>query len=176
MVGLIAVAPWPGRLWLEDRWKAIVGLLASEGWSCVGLCGPGQRDLCVKMLGETPIRVLGSVEEWRDAFSELAVVITLDSGPMHFADALGVPVVALFGPGQLPKWSPSHPLSQVVHYQNDPDFQPIHQIDANIRKGEKWMRKISVDDVMAAFFTISSRLPAKSSGEVDAIPPEQTNL
>jgi ADP-heptose:LPS heptosyltransferase len=42
------------------------------------------------------------------------VIVCNDSGPMHIADALGVPVVAIFEVGN-PKWfGPSSPRATVV--------------------------------------------------------------
>jgi ADP-heptose:LPS heptosyltransferase len=35
-----------------------------------------------------------------------AVFISGDTGPLHFASGLGVPVIALFGPSPASRWSP----------------------------------------------------------------------
>jgi len=44
-----------------------------------------------------------------------AVFITNDSGPMHLANALGTPVIALFGPTDPARTGPFRPPSLVIH-------------------------------------------------------------
>lgn len=47
--------------------------------------------------------------------SQLDLLITNDSGPMHLAAALGVPCVALFGPTNPTRTAPSGPSHQVLY-------------------------------------------------------------
>jgi ADP-heptose:LPS heptosyltransferase len=67
---------------------------------------------------------------------------------MHLADALRVPVIALFGQGKLPLWSPSGPHSHVISHQNDPDFFLCHPIEENAEIGKKFMNRIEVAEVV----------------------------
>ena len=46
-------------------------------------------------------------------------MVSSDSGPMHLADALGVPLVALFGPTAPAKTGPVSPCSTVLQMQMD---------------------------------------------------------
>jgi ADP-heptose:LPS heptosyltransferase len=69
---------------------------------------------------------------------------------MHLADALGIPVVALFGQGRLPLWAPSGRRSCLISHQSDPDFQLCHPIDTNAHLGRKFMSRISVEEVLSA--------------------------
>lgn len=151
IIGLVTSAPWKGRYWEEKKWKAVVAALEKEGWQVEAYCGPGQEADTKAQLGDSvPVRVNATIQSWAESLLRARCVITLDTGPMHLADALGVPVVALFGPGKLPLWAPSHPQSVTVHHQDDPDFQVIHQIDANVALGRKSMERITVDEVLAA--------------------------
>ncbi len=43
-----------------------------------------------------------------------SLVIAVDSAPVHLADALGTPVIALFGPTNPFHWRPRKPGSQVI--------------------------------------------------------------
>ena len=88
-----------------------------------------------------------TIESWIRFLSEIDLLVALDSGPMHLADALGVPLIALFGPGQLPMWAPSGKFARVLHHQEPPHFRPIHQIEGNERLGEALMEKITVEEV-----------------------------
>jgi ADP-heptose:LPS heptosyltransferase len=156
-VALIAVAPWKGKWWLPERWQAVVASLRARHVSCTGLCGPGQTPLAQEQLGDgVPIMECGTIEEWARELQNYSYVITLDTGPMHLADALGLPVIALFGQGLLPLWAPSHPGSIVVMHQDDADFRVCAPIEANTASGEEFMHRIKVEEVLAA----AERLPA----------------
>ena len=50
------------------------------------------RRPAANLAGRTPLRVLAAL------LRRAAVMVTVDSGPMHLAAALGTPLVALFGP------------------------------------------------------------------------------
>jgi ADP-heptose:LPS heptosyltransferase len=41
-------------------------------------------------------------------------LVSGDTGPMHFAAGLGVPLVALFGPTSLVRWSPLGQKQQII--------------------------------------------------------------
>jgi ADP-heptose:LPS heptosyltransferase len=81
---------------------------------------------------------------------------------MHLNDAIGRPVVALFGQGSLPLWAPTHPDSVVVTHQGDPDFRLLAPTEANTASGEEFMRRISVAEVLKAVVGLMAKHPAKS--------------
>jgi len=150
-VGLIPVAPWQGKWWEPSKWAALIQQLRRAPWEITALCGPGQSGLARAQLGEE-VRVTQcrSIGEWAAALNEQSLVITLDTGPMHLAAALGRPMVALFGPGLLPLWAPSGASSRVVTHQGDADFVHCLPTEANTHLGEKFMRRIQVEEVMQA--------------------------
>ena len=122
-----------------------------RGWELIGLCGPNQSQKAAEQLGpEVPLAECASLESWAREFNQCAFVITVDSGPMHFADALELPVIALFGQGKLPLWAPSGKQSVHLSHQDDPDFYVCHPIDQNIPLGQKFMNRITVEEVLAA--------------------------
>ena len=147
----ITTAPWPGRLWPTGRWLELKMRLSSAGYLVSGICGPGQANETALALGGAPVFEAPTVASWIDAFRSTDLLITLDTGPMHLADAMGLPLLALFGPGQQPMWAPSGLYSKTVHHQDAPDFYPCHQVDENIELGEKWMNRITVDEVYSSF-------------------------
>ncbi len=150
-IGLVPVAPWAGKFWPAERWAALIGKLQTGQWQVIGLCGPNQMAATRTQLGtKLEIRECPTVEEWADVFTSLGAIVTVDTGPMHLAAALGVPVVALFGAGKLPLWSPSGSHCRVVHHQDDADFQPCHPIIANVSQGSRFMERITVTEVLAA--------------------------
>jgi lipopolysaccharide heptosyltransferase I len=103
----IALAPcsrWPTKNWPAARFGAAARALHAETGATFFLVGaPEDRPVCdeiaatlgpaaVNRCGETSLVELGGV------LAEMDLALTVDSGPMHVAAALGVPVLALFGP------------------------------------------------------------------------------
>ena len=158
-VAVMPVAPWAGKWWPAERWGALIENLRKKGFETVGLCGPNQTEAARQQIN-TPLPIIESksIEDWAREFNRCAFVITLDSGPMHLADALEVPVIALFGQGKLPLWAPSGPDAVVLSHQDDPDFQVCHPVDANIPLGQKFMNRISVEEVTDAVEKIETKL------------------
>lgn len=153
-VGLVSVAPWPGRLWPAERWHQLADELAARGCEVAGLCGPRQASLARSQVGDRMIVELKTVQQWVDAIAGLDLLVTLDSGPMHLADALGVPLVALFGPGQVWLWRPAKESSLAIHHQNDPDFIPRQQVDRNIEWGRQCMSAVTRQEVLEACLSL----------------------
>ncbi len=150
-IGLLPVAPWAGKLWSRERWGELIAHLLSDHWEVRGLGGPQQSSATSHELGgKVPVEECSTIETWAEKLGSLDCLVTVDSGPMHLADALGVPVVALFGQGKLPLWAPSGPRSRVVSHQTDPDFYPCHPIERNAPIGRMFMDRIEVAEVLYA--------------------------
>jgi heptosyltransferase-2 len=106
--------PWVGinpgaaygtaKRWIPERYAAVADLLArSSGVRTVILGGPSEQPLGeeIAALMDAKALVLAgrtTLPELLGVLSELTLLITNDSGPMHLAGALGVPQVAIFGP------------------------------------------------------------------------------
>lgn len=171
-VALLPAAPYAGRLWPAGRWRQVACHLSDLGWEVSGLCGPGQGGLAAEALGSHPVHEVAAIGEWKDQLQKFRVVIALDSGPMHLADALGVPLVALFGPGLLPRWAPNGPFARVVHHHSDPEFRPSHQTPENAPKDRIWMERITVEEVLEAFAQVDQALSAaQNSGKLYSADP-----
>jgi len=110
---LVAVAPGAAygtaKQWLPEHFIALVGeLVGTDGATCVLVGGKGSdaattaqvreaqpphvRDHVIDVAGATSLHLLAGVLSLADA------CVSNDSGAMHVAAALGVPVVAIFGP------------------------------------------------------------------------------
>ncbi len=60
-----------------------------------------------------------------------SLVIAVDSAPVHLADALGIPVIALFGPTNPFHWRPRNPRSHVIQSgKKMSDIAPDAVLDA----------------------------------------------
>jgi lipopolysaccharide heptosyltransferase I len=96
-------AAWPNKRWPPDRLGRIAAWLRDRhGLRSVVLWGPGERGLADAVVGassgaaivapETRVRDLVAVTR------EAVLMLSGDTGPTHIAAAVGIPVVALFGP------------------------------------------------------------------------------
>lgn len=150
-VVLVPIAPWRGKLWGSEKWRDLTTQLHERGWQTTGLCGPSQAaEVRATLGGAVSVSECASVDQWVTEFARARLAITLDTGPMHLAAALGVPLVALFGQGLLPLWKPAGERTVVVSHQADADFRPCHPIEENWEQGALFMRRITVAEVLAA--------------------------
>jgi ADP-heptose:LPS heptosyltransferase len=157
-IGIVPITPWPGRAWPASHWQELIRSLRADGESVTVLGGPGQDQALRAAAGpEAEIVMCTSIGDWIDRLSGFEAVIALDSGPAHLADALSVPLVALYGSGQLPLWAPSGPCCVALHRQNDADYQPIHPVDANIARGLELMARHTVPEVLRALAEVRRR-------------------
>ncbi|HEY4613438.1 MAG TPA: glycosyltransferase family 9 protein, partial [Bacteroidota bacterium] len=103
---LIAIAPgtiWNTKRWLKERFAALSRLLADEHYEVVLVGGKDDESLCEE------IRSMSNSPKVHNAAGELStlqsaellrrcrLLVCNDSAPMHFAVAVGTPVVSIFG-------------------------------------------------------------------------------
>jgi heptosyltransferase-1 len=106
----IALAPftrWPSKHWEAAYWSRLVDILVELDAQPVLLGGPGDRPAADALLAslspagrDTTLDLVGRTEwpEMRAILERVALLVGPDSAPLHLADALGRPVVGLFGP------------------------------------------------------------------------------
>ena len=93
------------KRWPPERVAEVIARLSARGATCILVGAAGDRDAAreiesslptearvVNLIGRTDLRLLAGVLAQCDAF------VSNDSGAMHLAAALGVPVTAIFGP------------------------------------------------------------------------------
>ncbi len=104
--GFVVVAPmarWETKLWGAERFgEAARKVVEGLGMKVVVVGGPNDRgygeaiashgDDIINLAGLTTIKELAFLMKWA------RIVISVDSGPLHIAAAVSVPVVAIFGP------------------------------------------------------------------------------
>jgi lipopolysaccharide heptosyltransferase II len=120
VVGLNPGATMDRKRWPADRFAAVGDRLAAEGYRIALLGGPGDvmlgREIAGRMTAPT-LLLAGRLRlgETAAALRRCALVISNDTGPMHMAAALGVPVVALFGPTPPNQFGPLGPRRILLH-------------------------------------------------------------
>ncbi|HEV8255037.1 MAG TPA: lipopolysaccharide heptosyltransferase II [Vicinamibacteria bacterium] len=103
------------KRWLPERYAAAADLVARRLGARVAILGAAaERPIGEKVASATsaPTRVLcgeTGFAELLGVVSRLGVLVSNDSGPMHLAAALGVPVVAVFGPTDWRETAPAGP-------------------------------------------------------------------
>ena len=110
------------KQWNLDRFADVASRLAASHGATIVLSGDdGDRPLvdavkagidpsvrCVDLVDRADLVTLAAVLEAAD------LLVTGDTGPMHLASALDVPVVAVFGPSDPTRWGPSSAWARVV--------------------------------------------------------------
>ncbi len=91
----------PGKRWPVEHWRALITALPAERFELLGTANDrpitdavaaGFGDRVRNRAGET------NLLQFADALTACRLLVTNDTGGMHLANALGVPLVALFGP------------------------------------------------------------------------------
>lgn len=150
-VMLIPLAPWPGKSWDQTKWRELARKISDLGLDTIGLCGPGESAIAKEILGSAvQVKECASVEDWVHRLQTASAVITVNTGPMHLADALGKPLVVIEGSCKLPLWSPTGAKSRVVHHQDEIECAPCHQASFSPECGPRCMQRIHVDEVFNA--------------------------
>jgi len=94
---------WRSKCWPPERY----GALADEIFRALGLrsvinAGPGEEPLVLSVQqaakAARAVAYRGNLGQLMALLKGSRAVVAGDTGPLHLADALGVPVVALFGP------------------------------------------------------------------------------
>jgi heptosyltransferase-2 len=112
----------PAKRWWPERFAALADrLIASGGFRVVFLGSPGEVPLVESIRTQMTHEAASLAgQDTLGSFMALAarcaVVIANDSGSMHIANAVGTPVVALFGPTDPRRTSPRTAPAAVLHH------------------------------------------------------------
>ena len=94
-------AGWGAKQWPAERYSEVAQQLAQDGIRSLVNFGPGEEELAAAVEAEsrgTARKISCSIAELIALTRRARLMIGGDTGPMHLAAALKVPVVAIFGP------------------------------------------------------------------------------
>ncbi|KUG23459.1 lipopolysaccharide heptosyltransferase i [hydrocarbon metagenome] len=101
-VAINPIALWETKLWSDEQFACLADLINNKLQVNVVFTGSEKESIekitslmnteCVNLGGKTTLLDLACL------YKKACMVITTDSGPMHMAAAVGIPVIALFGP------------------------------------------------------------------------------
>jgi heptosyltransferase I len=143
---------WPTKLWEVERWRRLAGSLAADRMAViltgsvadermVGEIAQGMRPSLRSLVGKLSLKQLAAVLGAAD------LMITVDSGPMHIAAAMGTPVVALFGPTDPAR---TGPLGPGVVLRKPLPCSPCLRQKCRIADTHRCMRDLEVEEVVCA--------------------------
>jgi heptosyltransferase-1 len=140
-------AGWGAKRWPAKRYGEVARRLAREGIRAILNCGPGEEDVAqqAEAASERTARVMkSSISELIALTRRARLFIGGDTGPMHLASALGVPVVAIFGPTNPARNGPYGTRSIVFR---SPSSMTTH---ARHSRADEGMLEIGTDAVVGA--------------------------
>ena len=140
------------KRWRPERFAAVADLLARRRGARVAILGgAAERGLGEAIAGlmRTPVRLLSGETSLADLVGVLAslrLLLTNDSGPMHLAAALGVPLVAVFGSTD---WRETAPVGDRARLLREPvECAPCLLRECPI--DHRCMTRVTVDRVAEA--------------------------
>ncbi len=140
-------AGWGAKRWPAERYGRVARALAAEGVQSFVNYGPGEDELA----REAEAASASAAKSVRLSLTELVALtrrsklfVGGDTGPLHLAAALRIPVVAIFGPTDPARNGPYGTRSVVLR---NPASPTTHARNAQPDEG---MLDIGVDDVVAA--------------------------
>jgi heptosyltransferase-1 len=155
-------AGWGAKRWPAERYGRVARALAVEGVRSIVNHGPGEESLAREVENASD----GAARSFQCSISELVALtrraklfVGGDTGPMHLAAALAIPVVAIFGPTDPARNGPYGTRSIVLR---NPESSTSH---ARIAQPDKAMLEISVDAVVDAARTLLSKNARQSPAE-----------
>ncbi len=132
------------KQWFPDRFIEVIKRLRRP---TVVVGGPGDAELGQRVAKETGATCLAgqsTVLQSAAAIARCSLFLTNDTGPMHVADAVGVPIVAIFGPTD---WVATPPFGKNhVIVRKEIECAPCMKRACPL-KHHHCMKWITVDDV-----------------------------
>jgi ADP-heptose:LPS heptosyltransferase len=101
LIGINPGPNWPVKQWAASNWQKLINRIHSEYDAIIiqfGITrpeGPSEYD---NLTGVTSLAGRLNGEELVALIAACKIVVSIDSGPVHIAGAVGTPIVGLFGP------------------------------------------------------------------------------
>jgi heptosyltransferase-1 len=140
-------AGWGAKQWPAERYAEVARALAAEGLRSLINFGPGEEELAQKVeasSGGAAAPCSSSLTQLIALTRRASLFIGGDTGPMHLAATLGIPVVAIFGPTDPARNGPFSARSRVLR---SPSSLTSH---SRRTQPEQGLLEISVAQVLAA--------------------------
>jgi heptosyltransferase I len=140
-------AGWGAKRWPSERYGQVAKELAKDGICSLVNYGPGEEDLAVAVEAASEgaaRKIFCSISELIALTRRTHLLIGGDTGPMHLAAALKIPVVAIFGPTNPARNGPFGTRSIVLRSASSMTDHTRH------REPEQGLLEITAGEVMDA--------------------------
>jgi ADP-heptose:LPS heptosyltransferase len=101
IIGISCGRTWPVRMWEAAKWQQLVDLIHASFDVTIlqfGFTnGPGQSDEYDQIKGVLSVTNRLQSDELAALIASCRLLVSIDSGPVHIAGAVGTPVIGLFG-------------------------------------------------------------------------------
>ena len=156
VIGLNIGASWPTKRWPKEYFAELADRLVDHGFAIAYFGGPMDVDIVdqaislmkhrdhpqvVKLTGKVTLMELAAL------LKKCRVFVTNDSGPMHIATAMRVPLVSMFGASPVQGFWPYNNISVVI--KTPLPCHPCYKHSCKLG-GLECMYNISVDEVLTA--------------------------
>lgn len=147
----------PAKHWLADRWSLVGDALSARGLRVILTGGPGEQarvaQVAAGMTAE-PLDLAGATSFGQLAalMAQAALVLGVDSGPLHLAAATGARTIHLYGPGDEQRFGPWGEPARHTVLHTELFCRPcgvLHACPRGLAVPE-CMERITVGDVLAA--------------------------
>lgn len=148
---IIPRARWATKLWSDDKFVELAKRVREmTGLKAVLVGGPDDRDALESMrenIGKGAVNLAGQTDlpELAEVLRRALFAVTVDSGPMHLAAAVGTRVAAVFGPTA--PWRTGPYGSGHIIVRKGLECSPCFSRKC---KDPKCMNSITVEDVLGA--------------------------
>jgi heptosyltransferase-1 len=140
-------AGWGAKQWPPQRYGEVARALANHGLKTLVNCAPGEEALAQQVIqasGENAFVVRCTIGQLVALTRRARLFVGGDTGPLHLAASLGVPVVGIFGPTDPARTGPFG--TQAIALRN-PESQTTF---SHHEQPEQGLMKISVDEAISA--------------------------
>jgi len=149
------------KTWPEAKWKELILQLSKLGYQIDLTGGKADHPKLAHFSTATNLAGALSLRETAMHLKRCACVISVDTGIMHLAAALGCPVIGLHGPTSPNRWGAlgENVISLTPNYK----YTPCIQLGFESKCSEnRCLKAISVDQVLDAFKTITNGVQHES--------------
>lgn len=157
MIGINCGQVWPVRMWASAKWQALLDLIHAEYDAAVLQIGfrKGDRDEYDGLRGvQSVLRMQMEKDELVAIIASCDLMISVDSGPVHIAGAVDVPVVGLYGALNpryfLPRFSPAAGVHADVPCLFCNHTSPIGHWQSGCPNDIRCMKELEVQPVFEA--------------------------
>jgi heptosyltransferase I len=164
VVSVVSASALPAKDWLPERWAKVIDALEGDfGFRVVLVGGPSAREarLARDIVGRTrahPVWALGDgVRRLAWILDGSRLVLSPDTGPVHIARALDIPVIGLYGRTNPWRTGPYRKFEDLVVDRYSDSGEPRDPSRTEPRHGR--MERITVEDVLERVELAQSRYP-----------------